>query len=78
MRVKTAIGTSSVSVSDLRKMPLTKILQFAQGRPVAILNQNMPEAYLLTAKTYEQILKLLDDPIRYPDTNHHRLGYFDH
>jgi PHD/YefM family antitoxin component YafN of YafNO toxin-antitoxin module len=77
MKVKTAIGTRYISVSDLRSMSLTKILYFAQGRPVAILNQNIPEAYLLTAQTYEQILKLLDDPTRYPDKNHHRLGYFD-
>ena len=62
MSVITPIHASTtVSVSDLRKINPSKLLEQAGGNPVAILNHNKPEAYLLSAKVYEKILDLLDD-----------------
>ena len=62
MNVVTAIhADTSVSVTDLRKLNPSKILEQAGGNPVAILNHNKPEAYLLSAKAYEKILDALDD-----------------
>ena len=48
-------------MTDLRKLNPSKILEQAGGHPVAILNHNKPEAYLLSAKAYEKILEALDD-----------------
>jgi antitoxin StbD len=62
MSVITAIyADTTVSVTDLRKLNPSKILEQAGGHPVAILNHNKPEAYLLSAKAYEKILEALDD-----------------
>jgi antitoxin StbD len=62
MNVITPIhADTTVSVTDLRKLPPSKILEQAGGNPVAILSHNKPEAYLLSAKAYERILDILDD-----------------
>jgi antitoxin StbD len=62
MNVVTAIhADASISVTDLRKLNPSKILEQSGGDPVAILNHNKPEAYLLSAKAYEKILDALDD-----------------
>jgi len=62
MNVITPIhADTTVSVTDLRKMNPSKILEQAGGSPVAILNHNKPEAYLLSAKAFEKILDILDD-----------------
>ena len=52
---------TTISVTDLRKLSPSKILEQAGGDPVAILSHNKPEAYLLSAKAYEKILDALDD-----------------
>ena len=49
-----------VSVTELKRN-YTKILQQAEQQPVAVLNHNRPEAYLLPAALYERMLDLLDD-----------------
>ncbi len=49
-----------VSMTDLRRNP-SKILEDAGDSPVAVLNHNRAEAYLLSAKAYEKLLDLLDD-----------------
>ena len=52
---------TTISVTDLRKLTPSKIIEQAGGNPVAILSHNKPEAYLLSAKLYETILDALDD-----------------
>ncbi len=59
--IKAIYADTTVSVTDLRKLNPSKILEQAGGHPVAILNHNKPEAYLLSAKAYEKILEALDD-----------------
>jgi len=62
MNVITPIhADTTISVTDLRKMNPSKILEQAGGNPVAILNHNKPEAYLLAAKADEKILDRVDD-----------------
>lgn len=50
----------TVSVTELKRN-FAGILTSAQGNPVAILNHNKPEAYLVPARHYEQLLSLLED-----------------
>ena len=47
-------------MTDLRRNP-SKIMEAAGDLPVAVLNHNKPEAYLLSAKAYEALLELIDD-----------------
>ena len=62
MNVLTPIHAgTTISVTDLRKLTPSKIIEQAGGNPVAILSHNKPEAYLLSAKLYETILDALDD-----------------
>ena len=49
-----------VSVTELKRN-YTKILQQANEQPVAVLNHNRPEAYLLPAPLYERMLEWLED-----------------
>ena len=57
---QTIYAKTTVSMTDLRRNP-SKILDDANDMPVAILNHNRAEAYLLSAKAYEKLLDLLDD-----------------
>ena len=57
---QTIHAKTTVSMTDLRRNP-NKILDDANDMPVAILNHNRAEAYLLSAKAYEKLLDLLDD-----------------
>lgn len=50
----------SVSVTELKRS-FSAILTAAQGHPVAVLNHNKPEAYLVPAQYYEKLLELLED-----------------
>lgn len=61
MTIKQTIHVkTTVSMTDLRRNP-SKILEIAGDLPVAVLNHNKPEAYLLSAKAYEALLDLVDD-----------------
>jgi len=50
----------TVSVTELKRN-LASVLASANDAPVAVLNHNKPEAYLLSAKHYERILNALED-----------------
>ena len=50
----------TVSVTELKRN-FAGILASAQGNPVAVLNHNKPEAYLIPARHYEQLLSRLED-----------------
>jgi len=39
----------------------TALLDEAEGAPIAILNYNVPEAYLIPAETYEWLMDKLED-----------------
>jgi antitoxin StbD len=57
---QTIYAKTTVSMTDLRRNP-SKIMEIAGDLPVAVLNHNKPEAYLLSAKAYEALLELIDD-----------------
>ena len=57
---QTIHAKTTVSMTDLRRNP-RKIMEIARDLPVAVLNHNKPEAYLLSAKAYEALLNLIDD-----------------
>ena len=51
---------ASVSISDLKKNP-SRIIQEAEGTPVAILNHNKPSAHLVPAEAFEALMEKLED-----------------
>lgn len=58
--MKQVLSSCSASISELKKNP-TALLNAAEGCPVAILNHNIPAAYLVPAETYEWLMDKLED-----------------
>ena len=56
----TIYSNKTVSVTELRRN-FAEIIQQAVDSPVAILNHNRPEAYLLPAALYERLLAYMED-----------------
>lgn len=56
----TIFSNTTVSVTELKRN-FAAILQQADDSPVAILNHNRPEAYLLPAAYYERLMAYLED-----------------
>jgi antitoxin StbD len=54
------LAECSASISELKKNPSALIAE-ANGSPVAILNHNVPVAYLIPAETYEWLIEAFDD-----------------
>ena len=50
----------AVSVTELKRN-YAEILKQADDAPVAVLNHNRPEAYLLPASHYERLMAYLED-----------------
>lgn len=50
----------SASISELKKNP-TALLNQAQGEAIAILNHNLPTAYLVPADAYRQLIEKIED-----------------
>jgi antitoxin StbD len=50
----------SASISELKKNP-TALLNKAEGETIAILNHNLPTAYLVPADVYELLMDKLED-----------------
>lgn len=57
---KPLLANYGISISELKKNPSAAI-RAADGAPVAILNRNTPEAYLVPADAWEAIMDVLDD-----------------
>ena len=51
---------ASVSISDLKKNP-SRIINEAEGAPVAILNHNKPSAYIIPAESFEALMERFED-----------------
>lgn len=56
----TIIASMTVSVTELKRN-FAGILKQADDCPVAVLNHNRPEAYLLSAAHYERLMAYLED-----------------
>ncbi len=50
----------TVSVTELKR-DYANVVRAAETAPVAVLNHNKPEAYLIGAEAYEQLMDLLED-----------------
>ncbi len=58
--MKQILASCSASISELKKNP-TALLAEAEGCPIAILNHNVPAAYLIPAETYEWLMEKIED-----------------
>lgn len=58
--MRQVLSSCSASISELKKNP-TALLHEAEGAPIAILNHNVPVAYLIPAETYEWLMDKLED-----------------
>ena len=56
----TIYSNKTVSVTELKRN-FASILAQADDQPVAVLNHNRPEAYLLSAAHYERLVTHLED-----------------
>lgn len=56
----TILTNMTVSVTELKRN-FASIIKQADEHPVAILNHNRPEAYLLPAAHYERLMAYLED-----------------
>lgn len=56
----TVLSHHSVSVTELKRH-YASILAQADDEPVAVLNHNRPEAYLVPAPYFERLLQHLED-----------------
>ena len=54
------IANMTVSVTELKRN-FAGVLKQADDCPVAVLNHNRPEAYLLSAAHYERLMAYLED-----------------
>jgi len=54
------LASFSASISELKKNP-TALLNKADGETIAILNHNLPTAYLVPAEEYELLMDKLED-----------------
>jgi len=58
--MRQVLSSCSASISELKRNP-TALLNEAEGAPIAILNHNIPAAYLIPAETYEWLMDKLED-----------------
>lgn len=58
--MNTVLATMSTSVTELKRN-FAGILKQADDEPVAVMNHNKPEAYLLPASYYERLLAYIED-----------------
>lgn len=58
--MSTVLSQFAVSVTELKRN-YAGVLKQADGAPIAVLNHNRPEAYLLPASHYERLMQYLED-----------------
>ncbi len=54
------LANYGVSISELKRNPSAVIAE-AEGAPIAILNRNVPAAYLVPAEAWEAMLEMIED-----------------
>ena len=54
------LANYSASITELKKSP-TQLLNEADNEVIAILNHNIPSAYLVPSKLYEKMIDIIDD-----------------
>lgn len=54
------LANYTASITELKKSP-TQLLQQAGDEAIAILNHNVPSAYLVPSALYERLMDIVDD-----------------
>jgi antitoxin StbD len=54
------LANYTASITELKKSP-TQLLNEAGDEVIAILNHNIPSAYLVPSKLYEKMMDIIDD-----------------
>ncbi len=54
------LSNYSASITELKKSP-TNLLNRAGDEAIAILNHNVPSAYLVPSSLYEKMMDIIDD-----------------
>jgi antitoxin StbD len=54
------LASFTVSVTELKRN-YSAILKQAEDNPIAVLNHNRPEVYLLSAAHYERLMSYMED-----------------
>ena len=54
------LSNYTASITELKKSP-TLLLQQAGNEAIAILNNNVPSAYLVPSSVYEKMIGIIDD-----------------
>ena len=54
------LSNYAASITELKKNP-SELIESAQGETIAILNRNIPTAYLVSPEAYETLLDALDE-----------------
>ncbi|MDD2449916.1 MAG: type II toxin-antitoxin system prevent-host-death family antitoxin [Sulfurimonas sp.] len=58
--MNTILANYTASITELKKSP-TKLIEEAGNEVIAILNHNVPSAYLVPSAHYEKIMEIVDD-----------------
>ncbi len=54
------LSNYTASITELKKSP-SQLLKDAGDEPIAILNHNVPSAYLVPSELYEKMMDIVDD-----------------
>ncbi|MBC8520279.1 MAG: type II toxin-antitoxin system prevent-host-death family antitoxin [Gammaproteobacteria bacterium] len=58
--MNTVLANTTASVTELKR-DYANIIKSLDSEPVAILNHNKPEAYLVPAASYEMMIEYIED-----------------
>ncbi len=58
--MRSIYAEKSVSISELKKSP-SSVIKKAGKEAIAVLNHNVPNAYIVPSETYEKLMRLLDE-----------------
>ena len=61
-KMRSIYAEKSVSISELKRSP-SGVIKKAGKEAIAVLNHNVPNAYIVPSETYEKLMRLLDDCI---------------
>lgn len=59
-KMQPILANYTASITELKKSP-TQLLNEAGDEVIAILNHNVPSAYLVPSKLYEKMMDIIDD-----------------
>lgn len=73
--MQTILASRSVSVTELKRH-YAEVMREADNEPVAVLNHNKPEAYLVPAALYERLINQMEDLIDHQTVEAREAGLY--